>query len=27
MWAAAGLEPLPHWRDALHRAAGPVLGR
>lgn len=24
MWGAAGLEPLPHWRDALHRAA-PVL--
>ncbi len=24
MWAAAGLEPLPGWRDALHRAA-PVL--
>ncbi|MGG5260015.1 dTDP-4-dehydrorhamnose reductase [Phycicoccus avicenniae] len=24
MWAAAGIEPLPHWRDALHRAA-PVL--
>lgn len=24
MWAAHGLEPLPHWRDALHRAA-PVL--
>ena len=27
MWAAAGLEPLPHWRDALHRAAPTVLGR
>jgi dTDP-4-dehydrorhamnose reductase len=26
MWAAAGLEPLPHWRDALHRAAPGVLG-
>ena len=26
MWAAAGLEPLPHWRDALHRAAPTVLG-
>lgn len=25
MWAAAGLEPLPHWRDALHRAAPEVL--
>lgn len=24
MWAAHGLEPLPDWRDALHRAA-PVL--
>lgn len=24
MWAAEGLEPLPHWRDALHRAV-PVL--
>ncbi|QKE84067.1 dTDP-4-dehydrorhamnose reductase [Arthrobacter sp. NEB 688] len=21
MWAEHGLEPLPHWRDALHRAA------
>ena len=26
MWAAAGLEPLPDWRDALHRAAPSVLG-
>ena len=26
MWAAAGIEPLPHWRDALHRAAPSVLG-
>ncbi|MBM6400680.1 dTDP-4-dehydrorhamnose reductase [Phycicoccus sonneratiae] len=26
MWAAAGLEPLPHWRDALRRAAPTVLG-
>lgn len=26
MWADAGLEPLPHWRDALHRAAPTVLG-
>ena len=25
MWAAAGLEPLPHWREALHRAAPTVL--
>jgi dTDP-4-dehydrorhamnose reductase len=25
MWAAAGLEPLPHWRDALRRAAPTVL--
>ena len=25
MWAQAGLEPLPHWRDALHRAAPSVL--
>ena len=25
MWAAAGLQPLPHWRDALHRAAPTVL--
>ena len=24
-WAAAGLDPLPHWRDALHRAAPSVL--
>lgn len=24
MWREHGLEPLPHWRDALHRAA-PVL--
>ncbi|KRE61254.1 dTDP-4-dehydrorhamnose reductase [Nostocoides sp. Soil756] len=24
MWAEHGLEPLPHWRDALHRAS-PVL--
>lgn len=24
MWAQAGIEPLPHWRDALHRAA-PIL--
>ncbi len=27
MWAAAGLDPLPHWRDALHRAAPTVLAR
>jgi len=26
MWAAAGLDPLPDWRDALHRAAPTVLG-
>jgi dTDP-4-dehydrorhamnose reductase len=26
MWGAAGLEPLPHWRDALRRAAPSVLG-
>jgi dTDP-4-dehydrorhamnose reductase len=26
MWGAAGLDPLPHWRDALHRAAPSVLG-
>lgn len=26
MWTAAGLEPLPPWRDALHRAAPTVLG-
>ena len=26
MWDAAGLDPLPHWRDALHRAAPTVLG-
>lgn len=26
MWAAAGLEPMPGWRDALHRAAPTVLG-
>jgi dTDP-4-dehydrorhamnose reductase len=26
MWAEHGLEPLPHWRDALHRAAPTVLG-
>lgn len=25
MWAAAGLDPLPHWRDALRRAAPTVL--
>ena len=25
MWSAAGLEPLPEWRDALHRAAPSVL--
>ena len=25
MWRAAGLDPLPHWRDALHRAAPTVL--
>lgn len=25
MWSAAGLEPLPDWRDALHRAAPSVL--
>ena len=25
MWAAAGLPPLPDWRDALHRAAPSVL--
>ena len=25
MWAAAGIAPLPHWRDALHRAAPGVL--
>ncbi len=25
MWAAAGLAPLPDWRDALHRAASTVL--
>ena len=25
MWAAAGLDPLPDWRDALHRAAPTVL--
>jgi dTDP-4-dehydrorhamnose reductase len=25
MWAAAGLDPLPPWRDALHRAAPTVL--
>ena len=25
MWGAAGLEPLPDWRDALHRAAPTVL--
>ncbi|GAA4400807.1 dTDP-4-dehydrorhamnose reductase [Fodinibacter luteus] len=25
MWDAAGLAPLPHWRDALHRASGTVL--
>jgi dTDP-4-dehydrorhamnose reductase len=24
-WDEAGLEPLPHWRDALHRAAPTVL--
>ena len=26
-WDAAGLAPLPHWRDALRRAAPTVLGR
>ena len=26
MWAAAGIEALPDWRDALHRAAPSVLG-
>jgi dTDP-4-dehydrorhamnose reductase len=26
MWGAAGLDPLPDWRDALHRAAPTVLG-
>ncbi len=26
MWGAAGLEPLPDWRDALHRAAPTLLG-
>ena len=26
MWAAAGIPALPHWRDALHRAAPAVLG-
>ena len=26
VWRAAGLDPLPHWRDALHRAAPTVLG-
>lgn len=26
MWTAAGLDPLPEWRDALHRAAPTVLG-
>ncbi|HSO64319.1 MAG TPA: sugar nucleotide-binding protein, partial [Ornithinibacter sp.] len=25
MWATAGLEPLPHWREALRRAAPTVL--
>ncbi|WP_392542809.1 dTDP-4-dehydrorhamnose reductase [Oryzobacter telluris] len=25
MWGAAGLEPLPDWREALHRAAPTVL--
>jgi len=25
MWAAVGLDPLPDWRDALHRAAPTVL--
>ena len=25
MWAASALEPLPHWRDALRRAAPSVL--
>src|ERR671910_230632 len=25
MWTAAGLSPLPHWRDALRRAAPTVL--
>ncbi|HPB71395.1 MAG TPA: dTDP-4-dehydrorhamnose reductase [Phycicoccus sp.] len=24
-WQQAGIEPLPHWRDALHRAAPTVL--
>lgn len=27
MWTAAGLEPLPDWRDALRRAAPTVLTR
>jgi dTDP-4-dehydrorhamnose reductase len=26
MWAEHGLDPLPDWRDALHRAAPSVLG-
>jgi dTDP-4-dehydrorhamnose reductase len=26
MWEANGLEPLPHWRDALHRAAPALFG-
>ena len=26
MWIDAGLEPLPHWRDALRRAAPTLLG-
>ncbi len=25
MWSDNGVEPLPHWRDALHRAAPSVL--
>ena len=26
MWGENGLEPLPDWREALHRAAPSVLG-
>jgi dTDP-4-dehydrorhamnose reductase len=26
MWAEHGLAPLPHWRDALHRAAPALFG-
>ncbi len=26
MWDEHGLEPLPHWRDALHRAAPSLFG-